>query len=231
MTLTTHTVSAPGRASGVVVVSFARELRRVLAPDVHTLLWRRTPPEVVGDALDALLERHAFATHVDVTPDELESVGALTAFLPSSRAVGALTEDILGLARALAELTGARRLCASLATVSDDKCRKFHADYKAIRFVCTYVGRGTECVPDGAVRREALGRATEDMDAANRAIVPDRRRVLHARTWDVVVLKGESFPGNAERGAVHRSPPIEARGERRLVFKIDTDDVQTGACA
>jgi len=61
----------------------------------------------------------------------------------------------------------------------------------------------------------------EDLDAANRAIVPDAQAIRRASAGHVVLLKGELYPGNAGNGAVHRSPPIAEAGERRLVLTLD----------
>jgi len=133
----------------------------------------------------------------------------------------ALARDIEKLASRYASLKGNLRIDASLAVVTTDKCRKFHADFKPLRLVCTYAGPGTEWVANEAVQRAALINEIEDLDAANRAIVPDAQAIRRASAGHVVLLKGELYPGNAGNGAVHRSPPIAEAGERRLVLTLD----------
>lgn len=216
---------------GIAVVTSPDDARVIRGRGVRTVVWRRRLPPSLGGRLAERIGSDQFASHVDASPEDLDVLARLTAFVPRGPEADALAVDAVSLGRLLCKFTGARRICASLATVDDDKCRKFHADYKALRLVVTYVGPGTECVPEGGLHRESLGVPLEDMDEANRLIVPDENVVLHAAAGDVVILKGEAFPGNAGYGAVHRSPPIAARGLRRLVLKIDTDDVVDPALA
>ncbi len=183
---------------------------------LNTVVWRRPP--LVGGALAAWLA--GGLTHGAVAArDQLPT---LTRGLPVGPARDALERDIAELARVFDELTGGGATEASLETVSTDKCRKLHADYKTLRLLCTYAGPGTEWVDDADVVRDALARDDgECFDLQNLAIAPRAGAVHRACPCDVVVLKGEAYPGNAGRGAVHRSPPIERTGERRLVLTLD----------
>jgi hypothetical protein len=210
---------------GLSAVASEAQAAVIMQPGVNTVIWRRSLSPALLMGLEQLTLRTSFASHVDVVAGELDALVALTAFVPRGELADVLAADIVRLGTLLFAMTGASRACASLVTVGDDKCRKFHADYKALRLVCSYVGPGTECVPESGLVREALGSPLEDMGEANRQIVPDTRCVARAETSDVVLLKGEAFPGNAGYGAVHRSPPILATGGRRLVLKLDTDDI------
>jgi hypothetical protein len=95
-----------------------------------------------------------------------------------------------------------------------DACHLFHRDFVGIRMLCTYLGPGTEWVPEAFVDRAGLGR--ED----NGKVVLDFSQVRRCGTGDVVLLKGESYPGNEGRGVIHRSPAIECCGETRVVLRI-----------
>jgi len=102
-----------------------------------------------------------------------------------------------------------------------DMCRKFHADYIGVRLLCTYSGPGTEWVDDAYVNRRTALDPDSSLADANRALVPDPTRVRSLGEGDVALLKGHAYPGNEGRGVVHRSAPVEARGLRRIVLKID----------
>lgn len=130
-----------------------------------------------------------------------------------------LAADIARLVDRLRAVTGRPLLQASLATVDTDKCRKFHVDYRSIRLVCTYAGPGTEWVDDAGVDRSMLGQPSPCIDRANAKIVTRPGAVHRALPGDVILLKGEL--GNEGRGVVHRSPPIEATRDRRLVLTLD----------
>lgn len=143
----------------------------------------------------------------------------LCAELDRSPGASLLAADIGRLVDRLRAVTGRPILQASLATVDTDKCRKFHVDYKSVRLVCTYAGPGTEWVDDAGVDRSALGHPAPCIDSANARIVLRAGSVHRALPGDVVLLKGEL--GNEGRGVVHRSPPVEATHQRRLVLTLD----------
>lgn len=133
-----------------------------------------------------------------------------------------LTMDVAMLIASLAHLADARRLRVSLGAVRTDQCRQFHVDYLRYRLVTTYVGPGTEWVPDEAVRREALDHPPDCPCDANKEIVREASAIRHAVPGEVIVMKGARHPN--ERGAVHRSPPIEGTGRVRVVLVASTVD-------
>ncbi|MEL6547750.1 MAG: DUF1826 domain-containing protein, partial [Myxococcota bacterium] len=77
-------------------------------------------------------------------------------------------------------------------------------------------------VPGPHKVQSSLGRTGLSLDEANRAVLMPGGQVQHTTPGDVVLLKGETWPGNDGSGAVHRSPPIEEQGARRLLLKFDT---------
>ena len=91
-----------------------------------------------------------------------------------------------------------------LAIVTTDSCRKFHADYVKARLITTYVGTGTQWIEGADVARVAKGAE------------PSRINTLNA--CDVGLFKGKMW---TQSPAIHRSPPIEDSGERRLTLVLD----------
>jgi hypothetical protein len=131
-----------------------------------------------------------------------------------------LHADVTRLVRLVAGYSGGSALAVSLSTVRSNKCRKFHADYMHLRLVTTYVGPGTEWLPEEAIRREALGVPSACPDEANLRVVRSQGAIRGALSGHVVMMKGALHPGSP--GAVHRSPPIEGSGLARLVLVIST---------
>ncbi|MEP9402774.1 DUF1826 domain-containing protein [Sphingomonas silueang] len=164
-------------------------------PRVALAIWERSLPPVLHDAL-ALLD---LARIDDVVtgiaaadaPDEL----LRDAGYPDVVADG-LAADIAVLARRHARLTGADRLTLKLEVVETDACRRFHADYVTLRMLCTYVGPGTQW------------HAIADPDTIGQ--VP---------TGAVAIFKGRMLLDPPT--VLHRSPPIVATGERRLMLTLD----------
>lgn len=132
-----------------------------------------------------------------------------------------LERDIAWLAESYGALLERRHLHGQLAVVAHDACRKLHVDNVSIRLLCTYAGPGTQWVRNEDVVRENLARIDVDLEEANRSVLRHVDAVRQCKAGDVLLLKGEAFRRNRGFGAVHRSPPIAARGLRRLVFKID----------
>lgn len=189
-------------------------------PDVNLCVWRRAlDPSFVAWLAAA---RDAVSAAADATLDGLfPDASGLVADFPPGAGRDALRRDVEDVARRYARVMGVAHVDASLATVARDMCRKFHADYIGVRLLCTYSGPGTEWVDDAYVNRSAVLDPERPLSSANRALVPDLRRVQALAAGDVGLLKGHAYPGNDGRGVVHRSAPVEARGLRRVVLKID----------
>lgn len=202
-------------------------LANIVTPHVNACIFRRSLPLVLeGALLEGLRElpgdyaRHdhdAIATASRFAHDAGLGTQASTLFC----------RDVHRLATAFSAALDRTDLSVRLDVISTDKCRRFHADYKHVRLLCTYVGPGTEWVEERDLDREALRhRDAQDgstFEHTNGRIVPDPLAIHRATPGDVLLLKGESYPGNRGRGAVHRSPAIERAGHdvRRLVLTID----------
>lgn len=132
-----------------------------------------------------------------------------------------LGADIARLARWFGAVLGRRHLQATLSVLRSDGCRKIHTDRVTVRLLCTYAGPGTEWLPNRDFVRRHLGRTDVGLDAANRFMTRRGASLRRCEPGDALLLKGEAYPGNEGKGAAHRSPPIEASGEARLLLKID----------
>lgn len=187
---------------------------RLARSDVNLVSWHRELPP----GLDAQLA--AWVQHFPAQFDEMVCVSncdlsAATRGL-AEPSLAWLTKDVASLIARLAHLADARCLRVSFGAVRTDQCRKFHVDYVRYRLVTTYVGPGTEWLPDEAVRREALDHPPDCPCDANKEIVRDSSAIRHAAPGEVIVMKGALHPG--QRGLVHRSPPIEGTDRVRVVL-------------
>jgi hypothetical protein len=195
-------------------------LAHVHRDEINLVSWHRELPPGLDEQLVAWAERFP-AEFDELVPIPRFDLSAATRGLAEPGRAW-LTADIALLVARLADLAGARRLRVSFGAVRTDQCRKFHVDYLRYRLVTTYVGPGTEWVPDGAVRREALDHPPDCPCDANKEIVRDASAVRHAVPGEVIVMKGALLPNRA--GAVHRSPPIEGTGRVRVVLIASTVD-------
>lgn len=130
-----------------------------------------------------------------------------------------LAADVQFWAEVLAELTGNTSIGVRLARLEAAMCPRLHVDRVALRLVCTYHGPGTEFVPNERFDRTRLGHTRRsDCELGDAACEDDG--VLAAQAGEIVLLKGEAWPGNAGRGAIHRSANASAQTPR-LVMTLD----------
>lgn len=191
---------------------------RLARSDVNLVSWHRELPSGLDAQLVQWAKRFPAQFEEIVCMPNCDLSAATRGLVEPAHAW--LTMDIAILIARFAHLADARRLRVSFGAVRTDQCRKFHVDYVRYRLITTYVGPGTEWVPDEAVRREAFDHPPDCPCDANKEIVPDSSAIRHAVPGEVIVMKGAMHPDH--RGAVHRSPPIEGTGQVRIVLIAST---------
>jgi len=199
------------------------------------LAWTRAAPFNVGLWPRALSAPTAerFAQAAAAKPIAVEATVDL-AFPEQARRVAAsigdpllaafIWSDLRRLIPTFAAITGDDEVVVRLHTIRDGMCEKLHADYVTLRMLCTYAGPGTQWVAPGDVVREHLRRTDLPVEEANAAVLRHPNALRQVQAGDVLVLKGEMWPANPGRGAVHRSPPIDTSGPPRLLLRIDAAD-------
>ncbi len=179
---------------------------------VNLCVWRRGLDARLSDWLARVTREHDVDLVTRVRGDSLDLEGSLRG-LPRDAMFDAWLEDLHFLTRLYADLLGAEELGVRLYTLTRDMCPRFHVDRVGVRLLCTYAGPATEWLENVHVVRSALGATGE----VPRPGAP----VRSLERFDVALLKGEAWPGNAGNGAVHRSPAIAKDGGRRLLLSID----------
>lgn len=187
---------------------------------VNLVTWSRKLPRGTGVALTRWTHQFPATFDEHVTVRALDLTSAMHGVEQPFRAW--LCADIERLVTRLAAFSNSDRLRVFFGAVRGDQCRKFHVDYLRYRLITTYVGPGTEWLPEEAVQRAALEPSLEHAHHANEKIVKNPAAVRRALAGDVLVMKGErARPGAA---LVHRSPPIQGTGKARVVLIANTID-------
>lgn len=177
-------------------------------------LSRRLDPVMIGEAHLAL-SQPSFRLLTSVTPSE--GPGALMAQMTG---LPRLAEEVHFWTEVLAELTGCELVGVRLARLEAAMCPRFHVDKVTVRVVSTFAGNGTEYLAEEDVDRRWLGHAARGVSDEASGLMRPGARIRRAEVHDVVLLKGEAWPKNAGRGAVHRSPAASAVSPR-LVMTLD----------
>lgn len=104
--------------------------------------------------------------------------------------------DMSSVCRAFCALENSNTISYSIS--SDRGCKRYHIDNVPQRLLVTYMGKGTEWVPD-----EAVDRAAHANGEPNENIVRDISAKKFINEWDIAVFKGGS------NGLLHRTPDSE----------------------
>lgn len=189
--------------------------------NVHTVHYRRRVPSTVTNYASSI-SCDAFALDLTSVGQTAEPQKALVQ-LPLRMAPGR-DEFLAEVAFALSSfrhLVGGAPFEAELAVITDDACRRFHVDQHRLRWVTTFAGPGTEWLADDDVAPLLPPAASMAVSNYNERIAapPAIRRLGRG---EVLLMKGKGYrpraPGRG--GPLHRSPPIEGHGSRRLVLTL-----------
>lgn len=189
-------------------------LRAITRRGVDLCVWERAPEPGFAAWLDEVAREVPVAFEERSARLESRPWERAVHALPPASARDVLETDLRRLTHRFVELLGDVPLRVQLSTVTTRKCPRFHVDAVGVRLLCTYAGPGTEWIDERALDRERLRTCPAD-----EAPLRPGSRVRQLRPFDVVLMKGTAWPGNARFGAVHRSP--EVSGPPRLVFTLD----------
>ncbi|MEM8659799.1 MAG: DUF1826 domain-containing protein [Pseudomonadota bacterium] len=190
-------------------------LAHILRPNVNLALWQRPALLDIARELSHITASSLADIRCSTSPVSFDSdvVELLVRQSLDPSRLANLRSDMTYLANLFFNLSGARNAQFRLVATDRDDCKRFHVDRKHLRMLCTYRGPGTEWLTDAQVDRVAQSRC-----APNSAIIRYGSPKKFERFW-VGIMKGD--PENQGHGLVHRSPPIEALGECRVLFCMD----------
>ncbi len=190
-----HPRVAPS-ASNIRVVTRVAEVEALFEDAVNAVFLVRG-----GDA-SSVDEARAYAAACAASPPQT-LVASIAGADGAARLSGASLDGyprvlgrVLEACEIVAELSGARELGVRVVVARAPMCPALHVDRVMVRAARALCGAGTEVSARAAV------------DRGSSALVA-------APTGAIAFLKGEEWPGNRGRGAMHRSPP--ASPEPRLL--------------
>ncbi|MCR9245714.1 MAG: DUF1826 domain-containing protein [bacterium] len=209
----------------MIETSELADLARILDPDVHIAIWRRSPDQRITELLQRP-ECHLSNPSRSIARTSDSDFGTTVAELVPATAAAldregarALAADVQLLCEAFGELVAADELMISLEEPDEATCPRFHVDRVGIRMLVTYCGPGTEWLPHEHCDRRFLGEAGMDQPDDQNGVMRPGAEVRNVPPHGVVLLKGEAWPGAENFGAVHRSP--DPGDELRIMLRVD----------
>jgi hypothetical protein len=193
------------------------DLELIRKRNINLVYYKRKTDEEIASYAKLMFEHGFKGINQVVSLDTMEKVVTDSLDHFGFQTVGKvrLKEDITVIGQTFFAVTQAANLRLILKVVTNNACCKFHTDAYDLRLLCTYVGIGTEWIPDEFVNRKKLIHGT------NEQILRDHTQVKCMRPFDVAILKGEIPTRPHAKGIVHRSPSIEQAGEKRLLLRFD----------
>lgn len=192
--------------------------RRISERDMNLFCWQRPINQLIQSHLQTLIQKELpvirFQTQDGDLEKQIEKVKPKWYSEPTM-ASELFWKDVLNISKDFLKYSQDGTGIVHLKVVDNDSCRKFHIDGYSLRLFTTYLGPGTEWLPEKAVDRSALGKTNE-------LIVKDSSLIQRMNSFDVGILKGQ-LPNRSQRvkGIVHRSPQISKTGEKRLILRVD----------
>jgi hypothetical protein len=122
---------------------------------------------------------------------------------PDSDITKQLALDIADLCSLFEPYAGMLKFEVRLEIVDNDACRKFHSDFVTVRLISTYTGPRTQWL---------------DRDHGHIAGQVDPNAIQQLQAGDVGIFKGRR---STRTPAIHRSPPIEGTGQKRLILVLN----------
>lgn len=129
--------------------------------------------------------------------------------------------DIDYLAEIYGDLLGCPSVGLRVEVLARAMCPRFHVDATGIRLLCTYRGSGTEWLDDRYADRSKLGSVSDRIDDEHSGIILNPAGVHRVATYDIALLKGSRWQGNAGRGIIHRSPAVSDESAPRVLLALD----------
>lgn len=186
------------------------DLAQVFDPFVNLVRLHRPLPPGLADCLDAAHASGALGSGRRAVIDAGSPLP--TGTLPELPGRDTVDADVQWLSELLADLTGCRRVGVRIEVLDRAMCPRWHVDRVALRLLCTWIGPATEWLDERCADRSRLG--SDD-------VMTDASGIGRAAAGDIVLLKGELWPGNAGRGVIHRSPHLDAAHRLRIVAAFD----------
>lgn len=197
-------------------------LAEIYQPSVNLAIWQRKLNTKVNDYVQWLIHNTSISGIRSVVPlHEIKS--ELMSRLPEHIGLVAFVDDVHLLATMFVDLFDLDNIGMRLTILDKTMCPRFHTDKLPCRLVSTYIGSGTEWLPNDAVDRRKLGHGAGGLPDKVSGIFSHTDSIQQLNIGDVALMKGAGWDGSEDTAIVHRSPELSV-GEKRLILSLDFAD-------
>lgn len=194
------------------------ELAAIFQPEVNLAWLPRDPNPAIAAYFDNPQVLQALGSGLRLRLMRGEALDADR--LPYAPGRHAVLREMDSLVELLTDLLDCDQIGLRLEVLQRAMCPRFHVDRVGIRLLCSYRGAGTEYLPGQAADRRLLGRADLRSDE-EAGLILNPAECLSLPAFAIALVKGEAWPGNTGRGAIHRSPAVHPGHAPRVLLALD----------
>lgn len=194
-------------------------LAEIYQSSVNLAIWQRQLNSNVSHYAQWLINNMAISGIRSVVP-LYEVKNEILSLLPDHIGQVAFADDVYLLAAMFVDLFDLDKIGMRLTILDKTMCPRFHTDKLPCRLVSTYIGSGTEWLPNYAVDRRKLGHGTAGLPDKTSGIYTHFESIQQLNAGDVALMKGSGWDGCEDLAIVHRSPELPI-GEKRLILTLD----------
>jgi len=197
-------------------------LAEIYQPSVNFAIWQRQLNNNVSHYVQWLINNTAISGIRSVAPLH-EVKNEILSRLPEHIGQVAFADDVYLLVEMFADLFNLDRVGIRLNILDTTMCPRFHTDHLPCRLISTYIGSGTEWLPNSAVDRRKSGHGAGGLPDKVSGIYTQPESIQQLNPGDVALMKGTGWDGSEDSAIVHRSPALST-GEKRLILTLDFAD-------
>lgn len=184
------------------ISNHTKHFSEIFKKEKNIALWERTLDENLIKAAQFFIDKRPFFEFSQIVKRETIEE-KLISKLGSDEEIIELIRDIKLLVIEFCNLFNLKQAWLRLDSINKPMCPKFHTDDVVCRMVTTYIGPGTQWIPQEIVNKKIK-----------------KTNIMQLDIGHVGLLKGESWKGNQGKGLVHRSPH-DSNNYKRLYLTLD----------
>jgi len=195
-------------------------LGEIFEKDVSVAVWKRANEQRISHYYDSVFKALGMGIRGVFSLVSLkEEIAKQMPEGASADSKNAAIDDIFLLSDMLTTLFDCDSVGVRLVPLQSAMCPSFHVDNIPVRLVNTYLGEGTQWLPQESVIRSPIG----DIQGTAKTRLGQLYKedsVKQMQAFDVGLLKGKAWQGHEELAAVHRSCKVEPN-EKRVLLTLD----------
>ncbi len=193
-------------------------LSEIFSADTSVAIWQRQPKPVINRYFDQVFNQLGMGVRQVFSLSSVRE--ELLNLLPDGEGKPEVVADIYLLCDMLTCLFNCDSVGLRLVPLDKAMCPKLHTDNIPVRLVNTYLGPGSQWLPNESSHIQAPASARSNIKKTAAGLYYNPDDIQQMRSFDVGLLKGSAWEGHENMAALHRSCQVP-QGEKRVLLTLD----------